>query len=631
MLKTTHIKKRSRSIKCWKPRQKLRSSNRRIPKKTLIVGAVIFFVIFLTAFPVIRVGSNAVALKYELFVLKQALAANDFDKLQKQLPVIKKRVEKTRKSVYGLAWVRLIPFVGGYHGDFNHAMLAVEHGVGAGEYVLEALAPFAEALGFETDQPQDSSVETGDKLAAMFRSMPALAPAMGDISAQLKLVGEQINLINPNRYPQKFNDIPIRDVLIQLQESLLAIDESASDLEELLILLPRAFGDPTAKTYALIFQNDGELRPTGGFWTAYSTLTFDKGEFGDPVSVDMYALDDRIVEPVLPVPAPYRRLLLVEEWYARDANIYPDFKDSVEKFKWFLEKDPEYTAPVDGFIAIDTALVEGLVGVLGGVSVPGYSETFTVDNVIDQMEYYSNEVLSQQSGRKDLIGYLMQTVIKDLLDASQVEWLRFALAAGELINEKHILLYFEDAELQALAEKYNAGGRMQYVDGDYLHINHANLGGAKSNRVIQQSVAKLTTSKHGKLVSKLILNYHNPEEDDGLLNRPCPMWVRIYVPLGSKLLSFSSSNYGQAVESEEYGKTMFETYIAVDPLGSTHVELEYELPSSISVEDYSLYIQKQPGTRTIPYLLELNEKRKVLGVRKDEEIMWLTTPQKESF
>jgi hypothetical protein len=44
-------------------------------------------------------------------------------------------------------------------------------------------------------------------------------------------------------------------------------------------------------------------------------------------------------------------------------------------------------------------------------------------------------------------------------------------------------------------------------------------------------------------------------------------------------------------------QTVFEGFMTVEPEGSSTVEIKYTLPLNIrSGDDYSLYIQKQPGT-----------------------------------
>jgi len=56
-------------------------------------------------------------------------------------------------------------------------------------------------------------------------------------------------------------------------------------------------------------------------------------------------------------------------------------------------------------------------------------------------------------------------------------------------NQKHVLVYLHDSEAQQGLTALNFDGRMQEAkDQDYLHINDANLGGAKSNMFVKEYI-----------------------------------------------------------------------------------------------------------------------------------------------
>ena len=60
----------------------------------------------------------------------------------------------------------------------------------------------------------------------------------------------------------------------------------------LLKIAPYLLGSEESRTYLILFQNDKELRPTGGFLTAYSIAKVEKGKFEPVLSSDIYSLDD---------------------------------------------------------------------------------------------------------------------------------------------------------------------------------------------------------------------------------------------------------------------------------------------------------------------------------------------------
>ena len=59
-------------------------------------------------------------------------------------------------------------------------------------------------------------------------------------------------------------------------------------IQPLIKLMPDLLGVSDVKRYLVLFQNDAELRATGGFITAYAVFGIDKGSIGVEQSEDIY-------------------------------------------------------------------------------------------------------------------------------------------------------------------------------------------------------------------------------------------------------------------------------------------------------------------------------------------------------
>jgi hypothetical protein len=57
------------------------------------------------------------------------------------------------------------------------------------------------------------------------------------------------------------------------------------------------------------------------------------------------------------------------------------------------------------------------------------------------------------------------------------------------------------------------------------------------------------------------------------------------------------------------GKTVFEGFLRVNPKGIAKVVVTYTLPDSISVQDYQLLVQRQPGADTTTLNMEIDGKK----------------------
>ena len=184
------------------------------------------------------------------------------------------------------------------------------------------------------------------------------------------------------------------------------------------------------------------------------------------------------------------------------------------------------------------------------------------------------------------------------------------------VGEKHVLFYIYDKDAQSGIEALNGAGRIRAYEGDYLHINESNFGGAKANLFTKETVNQnIDIGSDGVVTKKLTINYKNPyppsdcnlERGDLCLNAVLRDWIRIYVPKGSKLLDSQGSEV-KMTSYDELGKTVFEGFLTVRPKGVATFSLSYTLPFKVNGSILPLLIQKQPGTHDNEYIIEVRGK-----------------------
>ena len=178
------------------------------------------------------------------------------------------------------------------------------------------------------------------------------------------------------------------------------------------------------------------------------------------------------------------------------------------------------------------------------------------------------------------------------------------------MEEKHILLYFIDKELQQSVEQINFAGRINAASSDYLHINNVNFAGAKANLFVSEEIESITNGKSREVTVDFKNPYPHSDcnlERGGLcLNATLRNWIRLYVPKGSKLASFEGS-LKKVQTYDELGKTVFEGYLEVPTQGKATVVIKYTLPGNISGD--SLLIQKQPGVTGQKWTVKFGNKK----------------------
>jgi hypothetical protein len=415
--------------------------------------------------------------------------------------------------------------------------------------------------------------------------------------------------------------------------------QSLSQFQPIIKLLPDLLGNPDPKKYLIMFQNDAELRPTGGFLTAYATMKITKGKIEPGISEDIYTLDAGFKRKV-PAPEPILKYLpLVYNWNLRDMNLSPDFKDSMDTFTGYM-KESSAAPEFDALIAIDTEVPVRILKVLGPIGVPGFGGKFTAD--IDprcdcpQVIYELENIITRptyeiREGRKSILGPLMNSMLANMMGSPKAKWAEFFNIFTESIREKHLLMYFKDPNKQNAVEVLGAAGRINDYLGDYLHINDTNFAGAKSNMFINQEVEQvISIGDDGSITKKLTLTYKNPRPGDNCnleagklcLNGLLRDWQRIYVPKGSVLKAARGYELDMTT-TEDFGKTVFEGFFTLSPQSVKKLEVEYTVPAgTISGDEYKLLIQKQPGTKDIKTTIQLGStKSKVYNLDSDQEII----------
>ncbi len=131
-----------------------------------------------------------------------------------------------------------------------------------------------------------------------------------------------------------------------------------------------------------------------------------------------------------------------------------------------------------------------------------------------------------------------------------------------------------------------------------------------------------------KVTKKVTITYNNPhkgsncnlEAGELCLNGVYRDYVRLYVPLGSKLTGGVIGSEVKESTFDDLGKTVFDAFFTMRPESSSKLVFSYELPSGLNLKPYRLLIQKQPGLDTVKHAITLNGKPSSLDLIKDTEL-----------
>jgi hypothetical protein len=588
-----------------------------------LILAVVLLVLFIGA-PAFAVGSYTMATAAQLKLQAddaQRLAEVAYDKFKAQnLPEAQKGLEEVRGKLQDIrgTYTRLefynkFPFASGYYQDGIHGLNAADAGVDAGLKALQSVNQYADVLGF-TGEGTFTGGSAEERLKLMLQTLSKITPELDAIGADLDKVQAEINEIDPNRYPEEFQGRKVRAQIVAAQQLSAGAATALNEFRPVIERIPFAAGaDGKRKKYLVLFQNDNELRPTGGFLTAYSVIFVENGKVTPEKSDDIYELDKKFAKKI-PIPPVLGKYLTTEtKWNMRDMNIDPDFITSMDQFIANYKNVPGEPRDIDGVIAIDTHVLVELLKVLGPVEVPGYG-TFSAETDpkcdCPQIIHALSEIITRPTpyirpDRKGILGPMMGAVLQKAYSAPKTQWPQMFETAWKNVQGRHVQMYFFDPETQAAAEKVNAAGRLVKDPNaqDFLAIVNANLGGAKSNLFITYKVDQfIGTPTGGSLDKKVTITYKNSRPGDncnleaGLLclNARNRDWTRIYVPKGSKVNTVKGFREGTLKTADEGEFTVIEGEFFLDPNSQAKLELDYTIPYT-DEKEYKVKVWKQGG------------------------------------
>ncbi len=441
--------------------------------------------------------------------------------------------------------------------------------------------------------------------------------------------------INPDNLPDEYRE---KFSLLSSQSHILSSNlenfvDAADKMKEIL-------GLSQDKRYLLVFQNNSELRASGGFLGSYALVDLSGGKIKN-LEVPGGGSYDTEGAMSVKVKAPKPLWLVNPLWHFWDANWWPDWTKTAQNLMWFYEKSDGPT--VDGVISVTPTVVEKLLEVTGpidlteeyGVVIDSDNFWETVQKITERknlekthpddvanLKQSSEAVQSSipleqglennvDNKPKKIIGDLMTKILEILpkkLDRNNL--LKIISAFEDSLAEKQVMFYFTDPKLQAEVSRRNWAGEIKDTSRDYLMVVNTNIAGQKTDRKIEEKIDHLShVYPDGHIVNTLkITRSHNGIKNEALTGVRNVDWLRVYVPAGSRLISASGFNAPDAkyfeepdatwedskfLENEsratvdsksglmvysENNKTVFAGWVMVDPGQSADITVEYELP-----------------------------------------------------
>ncbi len=616
----------------------------------LVLGIGYFFFVK----PALAIMAEAKKVKASTFTVRQGLENLDLEQMKKGLNDVDTSLRQF-KTVYeaNASNLRHLPKAEIYYQDSQHLINVGEQALSLGNTTIGILEPYAEDLGLKSNSSSGKTVSADQRIIKLMRLMPQFSPKVAEISDRMKKIDEELSMIDPSNYPAKLPwyvkymgidpNTNVREYVLEIQAISKEVASKAPQMEAFFNALPDFMGLNKPKKYLILMANNYEMRMSGGFNTYITGVEFKEGIPDIFYSIDTYFIDEgqRTGNSLLVnrnVPYHLRNYLYLSgntyRWYARDATSNsPDFPSAVNDLLVnFWRKDRTLPQDIDGVIQINNDLSVDILRAVGPVNTEKYSirrddgtyvtipvTEFNADNVIRELENIAGGKLAQTIGRKEIIKYLGQSILTKMYTSEATNLLAVIRVVLDSLSKKDIMIDAFDPSVSLAFDNLGYSGKIRKVPNteDYLHVSRSNYGSGKADWTqagfVTTDVDKKLEVKDGKKISTVSVTIHNPKRPDWYNIDPCCFYnayMRVYAPLGSKLVSVTASDgqdpKGASFDDQLLDKTYIESYTKQQKETDLTITYVYELPDSIDVNNYQILIQRQPGVTSDPYNISLD-------------------------
>ncbi|RJQ28088.1 DUF4012 domain-containing protein [Candidatus Parcubacteria bacterium] len=402
------------------------------------------------------------------------------------------------------------------------------------------------------------------------------------------------------------------------------VNEDTSKFSAISTVIPEILGSKEDKYYLILFQNNGELRPTGGFIGSVGEISFSKGKVKDFLIRDVYELDGQLKAHVEPHYIIRRNLQ--PHLYLRDSNFDPDFQKSASLAA--LIYNFETSKKIDGVIAVNYEVLKEVIKEIGPIDLPEYKKTLDENNTFEFLQnVIETNFFPGSTQKRDILNSLFNQILTKI-EQDPNSLYKALLLFPKQINEKQILFAFNNNSIQNIFSVSGFSGnfldlRIRKENGIYdtFAINEANIGVNKENIFVDRKVEYDLYLNKEKSSSKITFTLSNKGKSY------YKTYIRFLLPQNTNITSIKIDNKEQKItpavtdfkiyekpdfkpkEGLEVDSFIYQSFILsgfitqVNENSSQKIEISYEnllkIPD-ISLFPYSLLHFKQPGVLNYP-------------------------------
>jgi hypothetical protein len=413
---------------------------------------------------------------------------------------------------------------------------------------------------------------------------------------------------------------PLREAMGRLDVPMQQIRNATPDVRAVMAAAPDVLGRDHPAHYLLLFSDNAELRPGGGYIGTYGILGFDKGAYAKPAIHPLRDLEDPLSKSpayhiggshYFPPWAPQAQTFKVQDnretMWLRDVDQSVQWPDDARQAMRLYES--ESGQKVDGVIQVDPLAIAYALTVTGPISVPQPSAPA---QVVDAFNVQQVLLDNTRDPKKAYLGVLEQTLndrLETLPTGQMPDLIKAVTTASE---ERHLMVYINTPSAQALIATHQLDRPVPGPSGDGLMPVFANFAGDKADQYTTRQLTVTVDAQGNHHVSLLVQN--RTPASQGFLYRGFRELVQFYLPPDATDVRatgfqrrdslYPGFNLGPLDRGPDLGWHIYGGLMIVKSGKDGIVTLDYRRPIPHGPVTFSLI--PQPGANRWPAIIEFN-------------------------
>jgi len=369
------------------------------------------------------------------------------------------------------------------------------------------------------------------------------------------------------------------------------------------------------KKYLLLFANNMELRPGGGFIGSFGILTIKNMSLKEIKVYDVYDADGQLNAHVDP-PEFIRKYLNQPHWFLRDSASTADFPENYQAAKFFLDKEM-VLSDFSGSIIFTTSSIKKILNAFDKIYLSDFNEIVTSDNFYLKAQYYSDKNFFAGSTQKK--SFLSSLTRHLLINLEKASLFKLGNNLKKALDEKEMAIFFESTEIEKIIDSLYWSGKILHADcplnltncyPDYFFPIDSNVGVNKANFFVSRSIEfSVNIDKEGLIQNTVILKYKNGSQGEVFPGGTYKNYLQLLLPARSILKKITKNDV--LIEDFDQQTDDFKrigVFFEIKPQQNAEIKIDYQ--SSTLLEKgrvyYQLLLQKQIGSNSNDLVLKIS-------------------------